>query len=122
MKMNMELSSSQVHLLRLLEQNGPLKMSQLAEQLQITLGGVTLLANRMVKAGWIDRQRGERDRRIVRLQLTDGGAAFLEHLTEARNRTFARYFNKLNEAELAQLKRLYEKILDDRETEERKPE
>ncbi|HET7615545.1 MAG TPA: MarR family transcriptional regulator [Bacillales bacterium] len=111
-ELKMELTSSQIHLLRLIEQHGPLKMSELAEELRITLGGVTSLANRMDKANLIKRKRSEEDRRIVRLELTEEGVAFLDHLTEARNKTFSRRFGKLTPDQLAELKHICKKMLD----------
>lgn len=110
--LKMELTSSQIHLLRLLEANGPMKMSELAEKLQITMGGVTSLANRMGKAHLIERHRSEEDRRVVRLAVTAEGKVFLEKLTIARNKALDRYFSKLSAAELKELERLYKKMLD----------
>lgn len=111
--LKMELTSSQIHLLRLLEMHGPLKMSELAEKLQITLGGVTSLANRMCKARLIERRRSEEDRRVVRLAVTAEGAAFLEKLTVARDQALDHYFDRLSKDELAELERLYRKMLNE---------
>ncbi|HEX7066404.1 MAG TPA: MarR family transcriptional regulator [Bacillales bacterium] len=111
-ELKIELTGSQRHLLQLLKKEGPLSVTELAEKLHITLGGVTSLSNRMEKASLIGRRRSEQDRRVVRLAITNEGQTFLDDLDKARDKTLASYFDKLSADELSELERLCRKMLD----------
>ncbi len=50
-----------------------LPMNRLAQNLLMTAGGFTKLADRMARAGLIDRRNSEGDRRVVYAALTDEG-------------------------------------------------
>ncbi|TDU04312.1 MarR family protein [Streptomyces sp. 846.5] len=61
-------------LLRLLRTPGQrLTMTQLAHDVALSSGGFTKLADRMVRAGLIERQVSAEDRRVVFVVLTDQG-------------------------------------------------
>ena len=67
-----------------LEQIGLTKitMTELANQLKITVGTLTTTINRLLKKGYVTRNQAEDDRRFVYIELTKmGEAAFKEHET-----------------------------------------
>ncbi|QSO50222.1 MarR family transcriptional regulator [Alicyclobacillus curvatus] len=101
----------QVELLEMLASKGELKMSDLAAELEISLGAVTALADRMARAGMIERQRSTTDRRVILLVLTEHGRRVLEDISETRSKVMRRYFGKLTEAEMAQMEGLCRKML-----------
>ena len=71
-----------------LEQIGLAKitMTELANQLKITVGTLTTTINRLLKKGYVTRNQAEDDRRFVYIQLTEMGiAAFKEHETFHKN-------------------------------------
>lgn len=111
-EVNLQLTSPQIQLLLFLEEEGPLMMSEIAARLEITLGGVTALANRMDKTNLIERKRSNEDRRVVRLVITDEGKSLLDKLSKARNKTIEKYFSKLSADEVKELERLCRKMLD----------
>lgn len=111
-EVNLQLTSPQIQLLLFLEEEGPLMMSEIAARLEITLGGVTALANRMDKTNLIERKRSNEDRRVVKLVITDEGKSLLDKLTKARNKTIEKYFSKLSADEVKELERLCRKMLD----------
>lgn len=63
--------SALVHLLR--TDGHRLPMSKLAQQLSVTSGGFTKMADRMARDGLIDRRNVSVDRRVVHAALTDRG-------------------------------------------------
>lgn len=101
----------QVELLEILASKGAQKMSDLAAELGISLGAVTALADRMARAGMIERQRSTSDRRVILLVLTEHGNRILEEISETRSLVMGRYFGKLTEAEMAQMEDLCRKML-----------
>ncbi|MCB2294631.1 MarR family transcriptional regulator [Clostridium algoriphilum] len=48
-------------------------MSQVAQDLRITVGTLTTAINKLLKKGYVDRKRGEEDRRSVMIALTRKG-------------------------------------------------
>jgi len=68
------LTFSQAHALRILEAEGPLTMSALAERLFCDASNVTGIADRLETRGLIERRAGEADRRVKLLALTPAGA------------------------------------------------
>ncbi|HEY0275826.1 MAG TPA: MarR family transcriptional regulator [Paenirhodobacter sp.] len=64
------LSTSQWRLIAQLHHRGPQAQARLAEYLEIEPISVSRLADRMVKAGWIEREAAPHDRRIKIVALT----------------------------------------------------
>jgi DNA-binding MarR family transcriptional regulator len=53
-----------------LEADGPLTQRQLGERLALTSGAVTMLVDRLERAGWVRRRPHPTDRRYLLLELT----------------------------------------------------
>lgn len=74
---------AQMFLLRLLDRDGPLKISDQAKKIGVTPAAITNLTNSLVEKGYISRRRDPADRRVVWVQLEDKGR---EILSRARSR------------------------------------
>ncbi|MFI2644455.1 MarR family winged helix-turn-helix transcriptional regulator [Streptomyces sp. NPDC018610] len=59
-------------------------MSELATAGAVRAGGVTHHADRLERAGLIERERDERDRRLVRLRLTPAGLGLVDRVGDER--------------------------------------
>lgn len=70
----------QYNTLTILQEEGNLKMGDLAKRLGVTMGAATNLADKLVNAGSVSRQRDEHDRRVVRLALTAKGRKYVEEI------------------------------------------
>lgn len=57
----------------LLEMRGPLAVGAISEELGLPSASTTRLIDRLEKAGYVRRVRGERDRRTVTVELIEGG-------------------------------------------------
>lgn len=58
----------------------PRTMSEVANDLSITVGTLTIAISNLVKKGYVQRQRSEQDRRVVKIALTKKGKlAFRVH-------------------------------------------
>lgn len=90
-------------------EDGLVTMSQLADAVSLTTGGVTRLADRLTAEGLVQRVSCPADRRVVHLSLTDAGsatlAAALEHHLESLERRVA---SRIGPEELAP----FESVLD----------
>lgn len=72
---NIDLSINEMHMLEAVGKgkNKPKTISEIAEDLGITLPSVTVAINKLVKKGYVEKLRGEEDARIVYVTLTNRG-------------------------------------------------
>lgn len=85
------LSPSEFGVLEALWHLGPLTAGELAGKLLCSGGNITLVVDRLIDAGWVDRRRCPEDRRRVAVSLTSAGAAFIEPV-------FARHAERIEQA------------------------
>ena len=68
-----DLSITEIHTIEAIGMYTPRSMSEVANDLQITFGTLTVAINNLVKKEYVERKRIEEDRRIVQIQLTKKG-------------------------------------------------
>lgn len=68
-----DLSITEMHTIEKIGMYAPRTMTNVAEDLHITVGTLTMAINRLVKKGYVERHRTETDRRVVLVQLTEKG-------------------------------------------------
>jgi DNA-binding MarR family transcriptional regulator len=68
-----DLSVTEIHTIEAIGMYVPRSMSEVAADLQITVGTLTTAVNRLIKKGYVERKRIEEDRRVVQIQLTKKG-------------------------------------------------
>lgn len=88
-------SSTHMHVLFLLDCEGPLAMSRLAELLDASLPNVTGIIERMVERGLVERGRDASDRRVVTVLSTQAGRDTVEEIDQIRRRTLAGVLERL---------------------------
>src|SRR5262245_54288845 len=77
------LTPSQYNILRILHGQGkPLRILEIAGRTITVVPGITGLIDRLEQAGFVNRLRCERDRRIIYVALTDRGIDTLAELDE----------------------------------------
>jgi len=64
------ISAADLDALEHLEADGPLTQRQLGERLSLTSGAVTMLVDRLERAGWVQRRPHPTDRRYVLVELS----------------------------------------------------
>jgi Transcriptional regulators len=82
-----DLPQAQMKVCVLLFQNGPRTLSQISDTLGISASAVTQIADRLEKAGMVERaavEPGEGDRRARYLELTEQGRTLMEQRRQAR--------------------------------------
>jgi DNA-binding MarR family transcriptional regulator len=68
------LTLPQMHTLEILGAAGDLRMTELAAKMGITTGSLTVLVDRLERGGLVVRKPHEKDRRSIRVGLTEEGA------------------------------------------------
>ena len=96
---------SQAQLLLALAQEGPRRVADLARDAGISGPSMTVMAERLGRAGWIERQPDPSDRRAVRLAITSSGLEMLDSVGTARTRLLARRLAALDPQDLGAIAR-----------------
>ncbi|MFU0824491.1 MarR family winged helix-turn-helix transcriptional regulator [Clostridium sp.] len=107
-----DLSVTEIHTIEAIGMYTARTMSEVAADLGITVGTLTTAINNLVKKGYVERQKDEKDRRVVKIVLTRTGKlayrvhekfhsdmikATIEGLSEDEEQVLARALGKLND-------------------------
>jgi DNA-binding MarR family transcriptional regulator len=87
-----------------------LKMSEIAEALQLTLSSVTALVDKLEAKAFVTRQRSLEDRRIVRVSLTAEGRKFYDLIQDAQRKLSLSVLKVLSRDEQDMLLALFRKL------------
>jgi len=96
--------------MRTLYGRGPTPPSRLAEEMGMTRGAITKLADRLAARSLLVRQASPEDGRAQTLALTPEGEALTPQLAALADQNDAAFFGALSEAERATLERLLRRV------------
>lgn len=68
-----DLTITEIHTIAAISYDRARNMSEIAKDLQITMGTLTTAVDKLIKKGYALRQRSEEDKRVVLVELTDKG-------------------------------------------------
>lgn len=105
-----DLTRAQSYVLRLLRGEPGQRISDLAGKMGISPSAITCLIDSLENKGYLRRQRSDRDRRVIRLELTPEGYQELEKMERERAQILAQYGARLKPEELSLLVELLEKM------------
>ena len=75
-----DITNNDMHIIEAIGMNEPKNMSTIAREISVTVGTLTIAMNSLVKKGYVLRDRGKEDRRVVYISLTERGrAAYVHH-------------------------------------------
>ena len=74
-----DISNNDMHIIEAIGIEEPRNMSSVAKMLSVTVGTLTIAINNLVKKGYVDRVRSQKDRRVVFISLTSKGRRAYEH-------------------------------------------
>lgn len=110
-KQDVGVTGSQYMVLKKLHENGNMTVSKVADDLGVSLSAVTALIDRLCKVDLASRRRDDKDRRLVRLEITPTGKEKVKICDDSRRRVLAKYFGKLTENDLTRLIEINEKFV-----------
>lgn len=82
LELDMKFSKTEIFTILYLDKRKETTMTELVEYINVPMSTATGIVNRLVKKGYIARERSETDRRIVVLRLTDEGSGLLQKLKD----------------------------------------
>lgn len=74
-----DITNNDMHVIDAIGIGAPKNMSSIAKELSVTVGTLTIAMNSLVKKGYVTRERGQEDRRVVYISLSDRGRRAYEH-------------------------------------------
>ena len=75
-----DITNNDMHVIEAIGMEQPKNMSTIAKALSVTVGTLTIAMNSLVKKGYVVRERGVEDRRVVYISLSERGRkAYLHH-------------------------------------------
>ncbi len=89
-----------------------MRVSDLAERLDVATPTATQMVKRLENAGYLERHRSKTDRRIVHVLLTTKGSEYMENAHKQFVSRFEAVVNHLGEEDSALLARLLNRITD----------
>ncbi|MBD8005953.1 MarR family winged helix-turn-helix transcriptional regulator [Bacillus norwichensis] len=105
-----ELSLEQFTLIRMVYINGPIRASELADQLFVHRSAITVRVDKLVKKGLLERERDEEDRRNVYLRLSEKGVKSYQVLESKINEFIEAIIRDISKDEMENFVRVFEKI------------
>lgn len=105
--MECDLTLAQLRFLRLLAEQGPLTISQVASQLGVALTTASQFVDRLEGPGYVERVHRSDDRRVVECRLTDRGRELIASMHGMQREALTRLISLLEPDELHDLERLF---------------
>lgn len=94
-----DISVKEMHTIEAIGLHDTNTSSEVAEALSITVGTLTVAINNLVKKGYVERIRTDKDRRIVRLKLTNKGRLFYRAHAQFHKNMVKAALSDMNEEE-----------------------
>jgi DNA-binding MarR family transcriptional regulator len=105
------LSPPQVRILFFIaRQPGDIAVKDLAKMLEVTPGAITQFVDGLVEMELVRREEDTRDRRVIRIRLTDLASSKLEEFRKGYLAAASLVFDVLSDAEIEELVRLLNKV------------
>ncbi|MCI8865882.1 MAG: MarR family transcriptional regulator [Lachnospiraceae bacterium] len=77
-----DITNNDMHVIEAVGLEEPRNMSTIAKLLSVTVGTLTIAMNSLVKKGYVNRERGKEDRRVVYISLSEKGKRAYRHHEE----------------------------------------
>lgn len=97
-----DITNNDMHIIEAVGLEGG-NMSSIAAKLKVTVGSLTTSMNGLVNKGYTERKRGEKDRRVVNIYLTEKGRRAYHHHAEYHEQMTDAVMEALNEEEIGVL-------------------
>ncbi|TBL80000.1 MarR family winged helix-turn-helix transcriptional regulator [Paenibacillus thalictri] len=107
----MKLTIHQAIVLQTLARGGLHTVTELADIVCISCGGLTILCDKLEEKGLVVRVRDETDRRLVNMQITDQGRKLVQSIVGLKGELVERMLDGLSTQDMSTLDSIYTKVL-----------
>lgn len=105
-----DITNNDMHVIEAIGVKEPKNMSTIAKQLSVTVGTLTIAMNSLVKKGYVIRERGKEDRRVVYISLSEKGLRAYRHHEEFHRQMIEAVMENLTEDETESLVKALAKL------------
>ena len=105
-----DLTNNDMHVIEAIGIDEPKNMSTIARALSVTVGTLTISMNSLVKKGYVIRERGKEDRRVVYISLSEKGLRAYRHHEEFHRQMIEAVLENLTEDETESLVKALAKL------------
>lgn len=105
-----DITNNDMHVIQAIGIGEPKNMSAIAKTLSVTVGTLTIAMNSLVKKGYVTRERGKDDRRVVYISLSEKGRRAYYHHEEFHRQMIEEILKDLTEEETEALVRSLAKL------------
>lgn len=98
-----DITNNDMHVIEAIGIGEPKNMSTIARQLSVTVGTLTIAMNSLVKKGYVTRERGQEDRRVVYISLSEKGRRAYQNHEDFHRRMIDAVLKDLTAEETASL-------------------
>lgn len=95
-----DITNNDMHVIEAIGTGAPKNMTSIARELSVTVGTLTIAMNSLVKKGYVVRERGQEDRRVVYISLSEKGRKAHEHHAEFHREMIKGITEDLDEEEI----------------------
>lgn len=106
------ITAPQLVCLRAIVENGPLTATAISREVHVSASTVVGILDRLEDKGWVRRERGREDRRIVFVTATESGITLVQDTPSPLQQKLADSLNALSEIEQATITMSLERIVD----------
>ena len=105
-----DISNNDMHVIEAIGTGERRSMSAVAKSLSVTVGTLTIAINNLVKKGYVNRERGKEDRRVVYISLSEKGERAYRHHEDFHRHMIDEILKDLTEEETEALVRSLTKL------------
>ena len=107
----LDLTPPQFYVLATIGYAGGLPFSEIGEKMMVTVSNLTGIVDRLEEKGLVTRERDARDRRVVRVRLTDKGSKVYKSTIPLFEKSIAQVFSPLDKSQQKELAYLLRKLI-----------
>lgn len=107
----LHLTPPQFYVLATIGYAGGLPFGEIGEKMMVTVSNLTGIVDRLEEKGLVSRERDARDRRIVRVMLTDKGNKLYKSTIPLFEKSISQFFSPLNKLQQKELASLLRKLI-----------
>lgn len=86
------ITGPQYHIMKMLKREGPARATQLADMMNVKPSAITVIIDRLIERGLVERCHSDTDRRVVMMQLTKAGEELVETVSVSFSQLMGTFF------------------------------
>ncbi|SFM01862.1 DNA-binding transcriptional regulator, MarR family [Paenibacillus sp. 1_12] len=107
---SIKLTGQQFIMLHFISKTGLCKVTDLATKMEVKPSAITVMIDRLIAQGVVQRRHDDKDRRVVLIEMTDLGHEVVQQLQQLRREIIGGYLNELDADKLTVFLDIFEQI------------